>query len=144
LMIGFLFESKEINADATLRLKQAPAFAALVDAKADRGQNLRIKSLGRLAVFYPEIDMIEKARAHGKVSAAGCGCLLAVLAPDHEFQSGPCLIDGANFHIHKTERQTEVANNVLGDIRRNSGGLLWPRNPDDAGVIDNLAQALQF
>src|SRR5947207_11606426 len=79
-----------------------------------------------------------------KVSAARCGCLLAVLAPDHELQSGPRLIDRANFHIHEIERQTDVANNVLGDIRRNSGGLLWPRNPDDAGVIDDLAQALQF
>src|SRR5436190_21854455 len=66
LMIGFLFESKEINADSALRFEQTPALTALVDAKSDRRQNQFIKSLGRLAISYPQVDVIEKARAHGK------------------------------------------------------------------------------
>ena len=64
LMIGFLFESKEINARAVLCLEQAPFLAALVDPKSDRRQNLRVKVLRGFAVLYPQIDVVEKAHAH--------------------------------------------------------------------------------
>ena len=64
LMIGVLFESEEIDADAVLSLEKSPFLAALVDAKSDRWQNLGVKLLGGFAVLYPQIDVVEKARAH--------------------------------------------------------------------------------
>ena len=63
-MIRLLFESKEINADGVLCLEQAPFLAALVDAKSDRRQNLRVKMLGGFAVLYPQINVIEQTRGH--------------------------------------------------------------------------------
>jgi hypothetical protein len=38
--------------------------ATLVYAETDRGEDLRVKTLRRFAIFYPEIDVIEKTRAH--------------------------------------------------------------------------------
>src|SRR5213075_3199801 len=46
------------------RLEQPPFLTALIDEEANRRQNLSIESLGRFAIFHPEIDVIEEARAH--------------------------------------------------------------------------------
>ena len=64
MMILLFGEPKKFDGHVSFRLERSPARAALVDAKADRWQNLRIKTLGRFAIFYPEIDVIEKTRAH--------------------------------------------------------------------------------
>ena len=64
LMNGFFLEAKKLDGLPALRLKQAVFFAALVDAKADRRQDLRVKLLGGRAIFHPKIDVIEKTLAH--------------------------------------------------------------------------------
>ena len=67
-MIGFFRESKKVDGLPALCLKQTPFLAALVDAKADRGQDLRVEFLGCRAISYPKIDVIEKTPAHAHYS----------------------------------------------------------------------------
>lgn len=64
LMITDFREAEEVHGLAAFCFEQTPALAALVDAKADRRQNLRIKTLRGFAIFYPKINVIEKAPAH--------------------------------------------------------------------------------
>ena len=74
-MIGLLCESKEIHAPA-VGLKHAPSFAALVDGKSDRGQDLGVEILGGFAISDSKIDMIEKTFAHADhCSARSANCL---------------------------------------------------------------------
>jgi hypothetical protein len=65
LMIGF-FEAKKLDGLPAFRLKQTPFFAALIHAKADCRQNLRVEFLGGRAISYPKIDVIEKTSAHAR------------------------------------------------------------------------------
>src|SRR5437588_2176134 len=51
-MIRLFGEPEEIDGDASFRLEQSPLVAALVDAKPDRRQHLRIKTLGVWPVLY--------------------------------------------------------------------------------------------
>src|SRR5437588_185324 len=51
-MIRLFGEPEEIDGDASFRLEQSPLVAALVDAKPDRWQHLRIKALRVLPVLY--------------------------------------------------------------------------------------------
>ena len=67
LVMGFLNKSEKIDGDAALGLKQTPFLAALVHAKYDSRQNLRVKALGVFTIFYPKIDVIEKTRAHAVI-----------------------------------------------------------------------------
>src|SRR4051812_13018376 len=89
-MIGLFRESEEVDRDLAFRFEQAPLVAALVHPEPDRRQNLRVEALGRLAIFNPKIDVIEKTPAHETVFTARPACLLAsVLAADHQLQTGP-------------------------------------------------------
>ena len=67
-----------------------------------------------------------------------------IFAPDHQFQSGPGFVHRANFHVHETERQTDLADDVFRHVGRDAGRFLRPRNPEDSGVRDQFAQPLQF
>ncbi len=65
-MIGLFLEAKKLDGLPSLRLKQAVFFAALIYAKADCGQDLRVEFLGDFTISNPEIDVIEKAFAHAR------------------------------------------------------------------------------
>ena len=67
LVIGFLDKSEKIHCDAAFRFEESPFLAAFIDAKSDGRQNLGVKALSVLAIFYPKIDVIEKARAHAVI-----------------------------------------------------------------------------
>jgi hypothetical protein len=82
-MIGFLGESKKVYGLIAVSFKQSPLFSALIDTKADSGQDLRVESLRVFAVLYPEINVIEKARAHYLIlSRLGVDCPQATPAPE--------------------------------------------------------------
>jgi hypothetical protein len=50
----------------------------------------------------------------------------ALIFGDHEFQSGPGVIDGANLDIDEAKRKRRIAHDDIREIGGNAGGLLRP------------------
>ena len=67
-----------------------------------------------------------------------------VLPPDHQLQSGPGVIDRANFDVHESERETDFPNDVLGNVAGHAGRFLRPGNPENTGVIEHSAEPREF
>ena len=87
-----------------------------------------------MPVFHPQIDMIESS-------------FFIILIPSVPVRSSisvpTSFIDCANFHVHKTERQRNRANDIFGYIGRNTRRFFGPRNPKRAIVAQSLSQMRQ-
>src|SRR4051794_37785930 len=51
---------------------------------------------------------------------------------NHEFQSGPDVVDGADLDIDEAERKPAIANHRFRHISRDTRRFLRPRHPDHA------------
>src|SRR6202023_2398340 len=63
---------------------------------------------------------------------------------DHEFQSGPDIVDGADLDVDEAKRKRRVAHDNFRQVADDARGLLRPRYPDHAILRDGSAVAAQF
>ena len=64
--------------------------------------------------------------------------------PDYQFETGPNLADRADLDVHKTQRERQFPDRVLGDIGGHFRGLLGPGDPHRGIGFDLLPQAGQM
>src|SRR5580704_6558596 len=73
------------------------------------------------------------ASASMRVAAPASRWVLAVLAADNKTHACPGAIDGAHLVVHQPSGQCDVANDVIGHVRRQPGRALGKRDPQPAG-----------
>ena len=80
-----------------------------------RSRNPRYRRRGE-DILNPRLAHQKRARTWATPSCANLGhpfALLAVLYPDHKLQAGPHVIDRADFHVHQSRRQPDIAHAIL-------------------------------
>ena len=68
---------------------------------------------------------------------------MQVNADDELSRFGPDVVHRGDLDVDEVELQRLGAHHVLGDVRRNLGGLLRPRDPDRAVLVEVLLEVGQ-
>src|ERR1700756_3742820 len=63
---------------------------------------------------------------------------------DHELQSRPGVVDGADLDVDEPERQRDVTYHDIAEVGRNARALLRPGHPDHAVRRDRGAKAFEL
>ena len=67
-----------------------------------------------------------------------------MLLSDHELQTRPDVVNGADFHIDKVKRQRDLSDDIFRDVGWHFRRLFGPADPDHAEGVQKRKQHPQF